>query len=236
MTLTCDTPMNDSLRRNVHFSRHVHFSSQIVEISSPSAPSLSLSEDDIASRWWTPMEMTQFRQSAKQSSRDSRLKPWMTKSFERAYSRSRRVAELCDDENESKLLLELQNIKVTDDLVDWCQFGHRKRGLERWSSIPHNALRSHQVTAAKRQVLALNDAILIRRTSEKFSRTARVFARLVGQADAEAVCNPEPFKQEMELYGYMIYALSSSKITTSSQPASQPIFIHKANELLCALE
>ncbi len=147
------------------------------------------SVEEMSKKWWSPMELTQLRYTAKASSRETPQKTWMTKSFRKAHNRSRQIASCYEDE--SKLRIKLQNIKSSQELQDWCQYGHCKRGLERLSSQSHNEARSQAVKEARSRVVAMKgcDALLIQETSEYLSRTSRIFARLMGQADADAVEN-----------------------------------------------
>ncbi len=111
----------------------------------------------------------------------------MTSSFERSYKKSLRVALVHDDE--SRLYNMLQALIPNQEIVGWCRYGHCKRGLERWSSKSHNAARSRAVTALRSSIVEMNgcDEQLMREVSEIFSGASRVFARMMGRADAEAV-------------------------------------------------
>jgi hypothetical protein len=133
--------------------------------------------------------MTQFRQVAKLISRDTRQKSWMTTSFERTYHQSIRIANTYHGD-ESKLQLKLQNIKPSQELIDWCRHGHSKRGLETWSSVHHREARQAVAMNARNRVLRVQehcDAELIQQISERSTRASRVYARLIGQADADAI-------------------------------------------------
>ncbi len=132
--------------------------------------------------------MTQFRLVAKLISRDTRQSSWMTKSFERAFHRSIRTANYFDDE--SRLQTKLQSIKPSQELIDWCRYGHLKRGLEQWSNVHHRAARKVVAMNARNRVIKVQeqcDVELIQQISEHSTRASRVYARLMGQADADAI-------------------------------------------------
>lgn len=169
--------MRQAMPKTVRFSDHVVINS---DYALPST-------DDTQNSWWNTSELDQFRHSARLSSTDTSEKPWMMKSFERAYKRSKRIAEIFEDE--SILHSKMCEIKVPEELTDWCRYGHLKRGLERWSSNSHNSARGYSVSKARKRITEMNanDIIFVRQESERNSRTSRVFARLMGQADANAI-------------------------------------------------
>jgi hypothetical protein len=180
-----------------------------------------LSVEETSKKWWSPIEVTQLRYAAKASSKETPQKTWMTKSFRKAYNQSRQMASCYEDE--SKLRVKLQNMKTSQELQDWCQYGHCKRGLERLSSQAHNAARSQAVKEARSRVIAMKgcDALLIRETSEYLSRTARIYARLMGQADADAVENVTSVKPDMVVVSYKL-SVRSTAIMAQAKVAFSP--------------
>lgn len=186
------SPVSQSLSLSMSSSSSSSSPTPTTTSSLASSPQSPPSWKRCPSSWWSDLEMKQFRQVAKLVSRDTRQKSWLTTSFEAEYHRCSRIADAHTDSDETTLQCTLQHLKPSQALVDWCIHGHCKRGLEQWSSTTHHALRRMAATKARDRVISIQthcDALLIQQISERSTRTSRVFARLLGQADADALAS-----------------------------------------------
>lgn len=145
-----------------------------------------LTTDEISNTWWSHDDMKDFFASAKTLSRNTQRN--MVSGFEQAYETSQRMAY--SQKVKSSLRAELGNIRVDQGLLDWCRFGHSWRGLERASSVAHNEARMSVAQKARAIVLESKDAInamdadVIQNAYEQASRSSKIFARVLGEADA----------------------------------------------------
>eukprot|EP00591_Stephanopyxis_turris_P004843 CAMPEP_0195508518 /NCGR_PEP_ID=MMETSP0794_2-20130614/1711_1 /TAXON_ID=515487 /ORGANISM="Stephanopyxis turris, Strain CCMP 815" /LENGTH=148 /DNA_ID=CAMNT_0040635507 /DNA_START=328 /DNA_END=774 /DNA_ORIENTATION=+ len=85
---------------------------------------------------------------------------------------------------------------VQEGLVNWCRHGHSRRGLElkcnkRHASeriiCKHHAIKCVLEEQRRQKLLRINDPTALSTISEKYTRSARKFALIVGVADAIAV-------------------------------------------------
>lgn len=173
--------MNKPRRKKVRFAPA---RSEIVEYVA-SRSDLSLEESKHI--WWTPSEMREFRHAAKTMSRETRGTTWMIQSVEEAFNTARQIASSFPEDTLTSEAL--QHIKPREDFVDWCRYGHSRRGLERWSCKAHKDARAEAASKARKRVIEMHkcNSDFLRRIYERFSRASKVYARLIGLADAEAV-------------------------------------------------
>jgi hypothetical protein len=173
------TPQHKSKRKKVRFSRD-----EIVQYVTARS---EMTLEETKSIWWSPAEMQEFRHTAKIISRETRGAEWMIRSLEESCNIARQIAKSCSDE----MLMEektWEHLEPRQDLVDWCRYGHSRRGMERWFCKAHKEIRADTTSKARRRILEMQrcDDDFLRRISERFSRSSRIFARLIGEADAKA--------------------------------------------------
>jgi len=106
-------------------------------------------------------------------------------------------------------------------LAHWCRVGHSRRGLERWNNVTHAYQRNAARQAASQAILQEQDRQkqkglandeLLRRVSETYTRSARMFALAFGQADEAAVfCPPGSGMKKMTARPSLSMSTSSSR-------------------------
>lgn len=174
-----------------------------------------LTPEEMNETWWSPAAMKEFFRSAKTLSKEAQRSNFMVTGFEQAYETSAALSR----KGKATLPMTLENIPVHQDVVDWCRFGHSWRGLERSSSVVHNELRTHMTRKSKNVVFDLMkrgiavEPQVVRRAYERASRSSKIFARIIGEADA-LVCIPTVQVQQL------IITTKKQKSTTSTSTAS----------------
>jgi hypothetical protein len=141
--------------------------------------------------------MKEFFLSAKTLSKEAQRSNFMVTGFEQAYETSAVLSQ----KGKSALQSTLEHVQVHQDLLDWCRFGHSWRGLERSSCVMHNDARTEVAKNARCVVFEMMkrgnlDARVIRRYYERASRSSKIFARIMGEADALASTIPTTVMSE----------------------------------------
>lgn len=137
--------------------------------------------------WWSSHVLRQSHQEARNLCLEARQKSWMVKGFEDAFdSAQKAAASETDDESIQQLL---NTTFASTEVLDWCRYGHSWRGLERPSSTKNDKSRCDVQRLARKAVLenSESDPNLIRSLYQRASLPAKVFARVMGEADALAV-------------------------------------------------
>ena len=147
------------------------------------------SDEDIAIRWFSPMELIQIKKSAKD--------------FSTLLRRSKRSEETCLTmahrkttlmlKSDFKALVKLSPTTPDKDLHSWCTNNDGRRGLERFSSRDYCCFRRKDVIATRTAVFeeqarqcakGLRDDEIIAKAARETSRRARSFALFFGEADS----------------------------------------------------
>lgn len=150
-------------------------------------------------------------------------------------------------ESADDIEMAVARLRLDKGLVPWCTHGHSRRGLERWSSKSHGNARTADAESAKAAVVAASrrharrssrrssgSAVVaqnedeIGRVSRSSSRTARIFARMMGEADAfAAAANPTPLHaRHGRLTGSPLMrrkSMPDMASFTSSEDATSPV-------------
>jgi hypothetical protein len=171
-------------------------------------------EDDTkADMWWLPGDQSKFKQDAKELARDLRRCTNLSEYVNQAYDWAREIS--FETKGEASLVQRLRGLPVhrvreiwiyaceaadcpnssslssfEQSLSTWSSGSHGLRGLERFVSRVANLHMKKAAIAKSRFRFLEREEILdeesIRFLAEKESRTARVFARMMGLADATA--------------------------------------------------
>lgn len=143
---------------------------------------------ELNATWWSPAAMNEFFRSAKTFSKRAQGSNFMVAGFEHAFEYAKQRASSL---NKTVVFhWELENVQVEQELVDWCRFGHSWRGLERRSSFLHDEDRAREAFKAKSIILEMKDSAdteAVRRAYERASRSFKIFARMMAEADAMVV-------------------------------------------------
>jgi hypothetical protein len=168
-----------------------------------------LTTEEMNNTWWSPTAMKEFFLSAKTLSKEAQRSNFMVTGYEQAYETSAVLSQ----KGKTALPSTLEHVQVHQDLLDWCRFGHSWRGLERSSCVMHNDARTVVTKSARCVVFEMMkrgnlDARVIRRYYERASRSSKIFARIMGEADALAsssstvpttVASQEPQRQVLSM-------------------------------------
>jgi len=79
-------------------------------------------------------------------------------------------------------------------LAQWCTHGHSRRGLERWGSQLYAAFRGSNRSRSNSYIVSLQNQMSadgLRAESLNRTRASRLFARMMGEADATAVARSQ---------------------------------------------
>lgn len=153
-------------------------------------PSLDdISAEEKANTWWSPLATKEIHRAAKTLGKEAIRNKWMVEGYEQGHQTARHMASSIKDEE--SLFRKLEEVEIDVQLIDWCKYGHSRRGLERRSSKSHDSARTDAAKRAKKVVLKLvkakEDDETIRLAYERSSCASRIFARFMGEADALAV-------------------------------------------------
>lgn len=165
--------------------------------------------------WWGAQDYENFSIMARNIARETRRHRSLSIGLDEAYKKAAKASRIVDESTielavekltgnsvslsyqlTQQLFRSCENVPLTTvcfppkkGLHGWCTHGHSRRGLERWISRLHSACRSDDASTAKSRVVHLQDmdSEELRQESLARSRTARLFARLMGEADRAAV-------------------------------------------------
>jgi len=153
---------------------------------------LCFDEDQIRKLWFTSADYEAISQTVKGIAKQIRRHPRMTIGLDEAYKRTEKIVDKLDDE-ESTLKV-MKRLSLDSGLLQWCAHGHSCRGLERIVSRLHSTSRSRKEASLTEMILDCcpssfddDEQENWRHQIEKITRTYRIFARMIGEADAVAV-------------------------------------------------
>ncbi len=170
-----------------NITKSVRFAVDAPQVVCYVAARCELTTEEMNNTWWSPAAMKEFFVSAKTLSKEAERSNFMVTGFEQAYETSAVLSQ----KGKVALQATLEHVQVHQDLLDWCRFGHSWRGLERSSCVMHNDARTVVAKTAQCIVFEMMkrgnlDARVIRRYYERASRCSKIFARIMGEADALA--------------------------------------------------
>jgi len=142
--------------------------------------------------------MEAISQTAKGIAKQVRRHSRMTIGLDEAYKRTQKIAYKLDDEESTLKVME--KLSLDSGLMQWCAHGHSRRGLERIGSRLHAMSRSRKEAALMEMILDRCPSSLDddkqenwRHQIEKITRTSRIFARMIGEADAVAATRQDTY-------------------------------------------
>mmetsp|Transcript_35699 Transcript_35699/g.53219 ORF Transcript_35699/g.53219 Transcript_35699/m.53219 type:complete len:297 (+) Transcript_35699:247-1137(+) len=145
-----------------------------------------LSQEERQSVWWTMDDYQEFSETAHHICKEVRRHGALTTGLDEALKRSERAAKMVD---ESRVEEVITKISADPGLAQWCTHGHSRRGLERSGSRYHNSFRGVQAQDTRACALLFQSNLSREELRTEYllrSRSARIFARLMGEADAIA--------------------------------------------------
>jgi hypothetical protein len=139
--------------------------------------------------WWSREDFRSFMSRAVRTSTEARKHTLLLEALDKAKSYSRQVAQLLGDQE--SLNKNLENMRDEDrGLRLWCQYGHSRRGLEKYTSrLCFKTKRSDRLKLLMQVTMLSRTGVepeLIRQVSERTCRSSAIFARMLGIADAQA--------------------------------------------------
>ncbi len=172
-------PSRSNKSSEVVSKRSVRFASpQVVEYVTARS---DLTVEETNNTWWSPAAMAHNMRDAKALSKEAQSSGFMVAAFEKAYEVSKVMANTSGS---------FDDVQVEQDLVDYCRFGHCFRGLERSSSKLYNRARYSASSHARKGVIELTkqgaDKYYVRGVYERATLSSKLFAHVMGEADAVA--------------------------------------------------
>ncbi len=139
--------------------------------------------------WWNRKDFDAIMSKAMTTASEARHQPVVVAGLGQAFQLALRTASLVGQE--CQLDECLQNMHEEHrGLKLWCQYGHSRRGLEKYTSRQYNDIRRKQMHKLYKRVVALSkqgaDPEEIRHVAERTSRLSVIFARMMAIADANA--------------------------------------------------
>lgn len=143
--------------------------------------------------WWARSDLEDMKRNARDLAKTIYIRHYAKKKGDQSYgSAVQRIYAGC--------MIKTRNIISLDDRLNlwlWITHGHSRRGLERWSVPEVGQHRRRRRHSAVRSVLGIQKALdpdlsaaakreVLRKCSEQYSRSARLFAEALGEADAVA--------------------------------------------------
>jgi len=206
-------------RRNC--TKQLRFAPEIVQVVEFLPTRAELSDSETRAFWWLPEDYEEFKLTAKLICKEVRRNTKYTAGLDAAYRRATRAAVTIDDENDDEIEGVLKNLNLDLGLAQWCTHGHSRRGLERWGSRMHGLNRGEHAEDAKTEIVKLGDILddmdLLRLEAEKRTRVSRIFARMMGEADAVAA-RKTPISRSLRSsrWGNNLYSGASSDQSVES--------------------
>lgn len=176
-----------------------------------------LTPDDIANLWFSKEDYNTTRSAAKAASRD--------------YARALK-SRCLDDTFSGK-----RSKTVQERVEEWACNSDGMRGLERWSNRDHGETRQNEQFRVVMAVLEAQDEGLgaehVRKTYSHSSKPARLFARMMGKADAVAVEMAKPQGVDDDDDALTIDTAATANTTKSGtyfSPSKKKSFLHAPNQ------
>jgi hypothetical protein len=158
-----------------------------------------LSTDEQSSVWWHQDDIDDFLKNALKNSTDAMKHKLLMDGLDRALhnSRPQHALKLNHDEKYDEYLRTVQEDR---GLTLWCRYGHSRRGLERVCSRLHFESRAYAAEKGRAEIVRLSRASVdkeeLRQVSERCAFFAKVFARMIAEADAIAARTLDSFDTE----------------------------------------
>lgn len=146
-------------------------------------------DDFKLSLWWSREDFVSIMSKAIRTSVEARKHTMLPDAIDKAFTHSKEEAHTLGDQGHVD---EYLNLLSDEDrgLRLWCQYGHSRRGLERFTSRLYQETKRSDRAKIVRQVVILSKSgakpDVLRRVSERTSRSSGIFARMLGIADANA--------------------------------------------------
>lgn len=185
-------------RKRVRINGKPHLCGYIEHVS-------DLTPEERSLRWYSKDDFEETKKVAKSRCRELRRRGAFKRCLVNAYDQACNNATQPGHRiEETDSISSSRVIEPGTDLVDWCK--DVQRGLERWTSKVHGFLRGKHAGEAKHAVLLEQarqflvderDETQMAKVATHASRSARLFAHLIGQADA-AVVSTESRKRRSE--------------------------------------
>lgn len=156
---------------------------------SPSGDIHYLDEQNIHNLWWSRSDFDSIMSKAMSIASEARQQPIVAAGLSQAFQFAVKETSLMGSEDQLEKHLQTMQ-EEHRGLKLWCQYGHARRGLEKFTSRPYNEVRRKQIHKLNKRVLALSQQGAhsedIRHVSERTSRVCVVFARMLAIADSNA--------------------------------------------------
>jgi hypothetical protein len=186
------------------------------------------SEDDVCSLWWTRSDLELFKWEASLLVSQVKYDGGLNDCFSQAIESAGRVASCT--KNELKLQRKLENLNVDAFLGLWCD--GLERGIEKFLRRCISGQR--KTNSRTSQKLSYRKTVIIhqaRLTDEQLrakclsrSRQDRVFARMMGQADAHCALSGLARSSSTFVSPWLRGAKEAGKLVTSSKVALTSVF------------
>ncbi len=182
----------DICKKSPQTKRKVHFGPSILH-------EYATSSCDSSALWWKRSDFKVIMTENLHTASKARQQPIVAEGLDRAVQLAVTMDSFLGDRRQLDELLD----KMEEEhrgLQLWCQYGHMRRGLERFTSRPYNEIRRKQMNELSSAIVALSkhgaDPELIREASEHYSSAFAIFARMLGIADCNAATSLLPGESE----------------------------------------
>jgi len=172
-----------------------------------------LDEDQKRSLWWSLSDYEVFSDTARNICKEVRRCPSLTSGLDEALRKAVRNSKQTEYDGK------LQLVPHDQGLTHWCTHAHSRRGLERLASSFHCKSRNAGVVLTKSSVLNLSlcgDELA--KEASRLSLHSRIFARMMGEADAAALLRHSELRR---CSGDHIYRVRAQALHRSSSLPSQ---------------
>eukprot|EP00543_Licmophora_paradoxa_P015315 CAMPEP_0202460944 /NCGR_PEP_ID=MMETSP1360-20130828/46714_1 /ASSEMBLY_ACC=CAM_ASM_000848 /TAXON_ID=515479 /ORGANISM="Licmophora paradoxa, Strain CCMP2313" /LENGTH=246 /DNA_ID=CAMNT_0049082807 /DNA_START=21 /DNA_END=761 /DNA_ORIENTATION=- len=206
-------------------SRRVHFSEDSPYVIEYLPQLIELTRSEKCAIWWNRAEYDHIGDTARSICKEIRRHcATMTIGLEEAYRQSRNASNEIEEYRMEEVI---EQLSLNSGLAHWCTHGHSRRGLERWSSNSLGDSRISDAGRVKKQIVNGQNnftAEELRQHYLRLSRCARIFARLMGRADAIAMAAATSSRRWSDFGGAAaLQRRRSSYQRTSSLPRQLPL-------------
>eukprot|EP00546_Thalassionema_frauenfeldii_P018500 CAMPEP_0178902388 /NCGR_PEP_ID=MMETSP0786-20121207/4575_1 /TAXON_ID=186022 /ORGANISM="Thalassionema frauenfeldii, Strain CCMP 1798" /LENGTH=233 /DNA_ID=CAMNT_0020573645 /DNA_START=97 /DNA_END=794 /DNA_ORIENTATION=- len=162
-----------------------------------------LEEEEIRDLWWNRFDLESFSQTAKGIAKQGRHYSRISLGLDEGYKRIQKIAENLDDEEST--IKALQTNSLDPGIMQWCVYGHSRRGLERYGSMLQAESRRMSelslVETIRNFPYSADEEEVLRNKIEKQTRASRIFARMIGLADEVAVTRQNTYLRRWSDFG-----------------------------------
>jgi hypothetical protein len=185
-----DEHRGESSSSSSHRRRKVRFGPSVTQYDD-ATPIEQLKSD----LWWSIEESDFIMSKALGTAAEAKKHFILTEALDQAVRFAGRIACVLGDHEDLNGYLESMNDEGRG-LKLWCQYGHSRRGVEKYTSRTYHDARRSDMRNVVKQVVTLSrrgaSPELIRQTSESLSRPYAVLARMFGVADTKAATSMFP--------------------------------------------